>query len=247
MGNGVVRMPGAQNMPQQQGDWVWDGSNWVCDPSCDGGSGFPPFGPPVFSGPTQQPPWYPGANGGVSFGAVAPSNPVRGHMWWDGMTFWLFDGAAWVGVGGTASPPLLGVTDGSYAKAGFVGETMFQQATGSFPNTQAFTQSISTIILPPGDWNVSVFLQLVGAYTTGTYFYLNPQPAGISTSMRSVTGAISVVTGVDLTDQSITGNVAQANVKVPTLLAFTLVTNYGGATTQGTGTFIWETFARRMR
>jgi hypothetical protein len=57
----------------------------------------------VFSGPTQQPPWYPGANGGVSFGATAPPNPVRGHQWWDGMTFRLFDGAAWVAIGGTGS------------------------------------------------------------------------------------------------------------------------------------------------
>jgi hypothetical protein len=85
---------------QRDGNWIWNGSNWVCDPDCDFDSGFPPFGPPVFSGPTAQPPWYPGANGGVSFGATAPPNPVRGHMWWDGTTFFLFDGAAWVPVGG---------------------------------------------------------------------------------------------------------------------------------------------------
>jgi hypothetical protein len=57
----------------------------------------------VFSGPVNQPPWYPGANGGVSFGAAAPPNPVRGHLWWDGTTFWLFDGAAWVPIGGSSA------------------------------------------------------------------------------------------------------------------------------------------------
>jgi hypothetical protein len=87
--------------PAQQGGWWWDGSNWVCDPDC-GPPACPPFGPPVFSGPVNQPPWYPGANGGVSFGTVGPANPVRGHFWFDGTTMWLFDGAGWVSVGGTS-------------------------------------------------------------------------------------------------------------------------------------------------
>jgi hypothetical protein len=102
--NKLVRSTGA-GMPavgQRSGDWVWDGSNWVCNPDCGDDSSFPPFGPPVFSGPTQQPPWYPGANGGVSFGAVAPPNPVRGHFWWNGTLLQLFDGAAWVTIGPTA-------------------------------------------------------------------------------------------------------------------------------------------------
>jgi hypothetical protein len=102
----------------QQGNWVWDGSNWVCDPDCgNGGSGSvpapcPPFGPPVFSGPAGQPPWYPGANGGVSFGATFPPNPVRGHLFWDGSTFWLFDGAGWVVISGTGGGTNGGTTPG---------------------------------------------------------------------------------------------------------------------------------------
>lgn len=101
MANGITRARsgGVPVAGTRHGDWMWDGSNWVCDPDCNGDSGFPPFGPPVFSGPTAQPPWYPGANGGVSFGATAPPNPVRGHMWWDGIMFRLFDGAAWVDIG----------------------------------------------------------------------------------------------------------------------------------------------------
>jgi hypothetical protein len=96
---------GQQSWPApgtQDGNWVWDGSEWVCNPDCGNGygGGVPPFGPPVFSGPVSQPPWYPGANGGVSFGQTFPPNPVRGHLFWDGTTFWLFDGAAWVGLTG---------------------------------------------------------------------------------------------------------------------------------------------------
>jgi hypothetical protein len=245
MGNGVVRMPSAQNMPQQ-GGWSWDGSNWVCDPDCGQPSPCPPFGPPVFSGPTQQPPWYPGANGGISFGAVAPANPVRGHMWWDGTTFWLFDGAAWVIVGGGVQPAV-GVINGSNAKPGIVGEVLYQEVDGTFPNTAGFTQSVSALVLSPGDWNVSVFVQFVTAWTTGVYFNLSPQPVGIVSDMRCVTGALAT-TAPTFVDLSITGPVAQANITVPTLLAFSLVTNYAGAATgQPTGNFIWQTFARRMR
>jgi hypothetical protein len=100
--NQITRIPPG-SMPAvgtRDGSWVWDGSNWVCDPDCLPPAGCPPFGPPVFSGPAGQPPWYPGANGGVSFGATAPPNPVRGHFWWNGSTLWLFDGAAWVDIGG---------------------------------------------------------------------------------------------------------------------------------------------------
>jgi hypothetical protein len=143
--------------------------------------------------------------------------------------------------------PLQGVTDGSIAKAGYIGETMFTTVQGTFPNTANFTQNISALVLPPGDWDISVFVQLVAAYTSGTYFYLNPLPAGIANDMRCVTGAVNTSIGADLVDQSMTGPVAQANVTVPTLLAFTMVTNYAGATTQPAGTFYWQTYARRMR
>jgi hypothetical protein len=95
---------------QTDGMWMWDGSNWVCNPDCSQPAPCPPLGPPIFSGPAMQPPWYPGANGGVSFGALPPPNPVRGHQFWDGKTFWLFDGAAWVPIGGAV--PSNGVSPG---------------------------------------------------------------------------------------------------------------------------------------
>jgi len=44
----------------------------------------------------NSPPWYPGANAGVSFGTTAPLNPVRGHFWWNGAVLAMFDGAVWV-------------------------------------------------------------------------------------------------------------------------------------------------------
>ena len=108
-------VPSQFNAPQQ-GNWVWNGTQWVC---CDFDDsvppfpgclppGFPPPGcPPWFSG-QNSPPWYPGANAGVSFGTQPPPNPVRGHFWWNGSTLYMFDGAAWVvagGASGSVTPP----------------------------------------------------------------------------------------------------------------------------------------------
>jgi hypothetical protein len=127
MANNITRMPRQQMaMPRQQAiadpasGWTWDGSQWVCG-DCDDGS-FPcpsPF-PPAFSGPAQQPPWYPGANGGVSFGTNAPQNPVRGHFWWDGATLWIFDGAAWVDSSTGVTFPGGGGSSSSSSGAGTV-------------------------------------------------------------------------------------------------------------------------------
>lgn len=96
--------------PSVQGGWLWNGSQWICptDP-CPPFS--PPFCPPFFPPPpfipppAGQPPWFPGANGGVTFSSTPPPNPVRGHFWWDGTSLHMFDGAAWViiSTGGTGT------------------------------------------------------------------------------------------------------------------------------------------------
>lgn len=127
MANSIVRArsAGMPTVGARDGNWVWDGSNWVCDPDCNGDDGFPPFGPPVFSGPTQQPPWYPGANGGVSFGAVAPPNPVRGHFWWNGLMLQMFDGAAWVAVSSSVQVTTIQPSNPTVGTLWFNGSTLF--------------------------------------------------------------------------------------------------------------------------
>ena len=106
--NQLIRMPTPGTM---QDGWMWDGTQWVC---CDGSGGgqqpgcpppsFPPLGCfPWFPPPQGQPPWYPGANAGVSFSQDPPPNPTRGHFWWNGTKLQMWDGAAWVTVGGSGS------------------------------------------------------------------------------------------------------------------------------------------------
>lgn len=126
MSNNVVRaFPMAAPPQPSQQDWVWDGANW-CPPSCPPPSagcwptpppcppsGFPTPCPPWFPPPAGQAPWYPGANGGVSFSATPPVNPIRGNFWWDGVMLHLFDGAAWVNIGpggGTSGGAVVGTS-----------------------------------------------------------------------------------------------------------------------------------------
>lgn len=220
----------------RQGNWVWDGCRWVCEPDCD------PRRPPWLDPP--QSPWYPGANGGVSFGADPPRHPVRGHFWWDGRALRIFDGAVWESI---LSGPIRGVIDGVAAKPGEVGEVQFTRVNGTYPPTFNFTQTISAAVLPPGDWDVQIFIQLVGSFTTGAWMILSPLPLGVLSDMRVVIGGIDPGEGVEFSGSSLLGPVTQANVVVPTLLALQLTTNWIGDSGQPPGNFGCQTFARRTR
>jgi hypothetical protein len=199
--NNLVPMPPAGTM---QGSWIWDGSSWVCNPDCAPPQP-PPFGPPVFSGPTQQPPWYPGANGGVSFGATAPPNPVRGHMWWDGATFWLFDGAAWTPIGGTGSGggAATGTNPPSNPFPGqqwFNGSTLFIWDGNAWVPTSTTKSSVQATAPPnpnPGDlwfdgqvqriWSGSAWVTVGPGATVG--------PIGTTTKVLSILQSTAISLG----------------------------------------------------
>jgi hypothetical protein len=231
----------------QDGGWSWDGSNWVCNPDCPP-SQFPPFGPPVFSGPTQQPPWYPGANGGVSFGLAAPANPVRGHLWWDGTTFWLFDGAAWVSISSGASG-LKGVIDGSVAAPGMVGEILRNTVTIPVALTaNAFTTTFSALVLSAGDWDVQGRMAFSNASAGADFTYadlvlsasvgaITDGQAGIYASFGP--GAQGIAVWVNSTNQF------AVSANQPSLITGTM--QVAAATSTPTATATVLTAARRRR
>jgi hypothetical protein len=249
--NSMMRSP---PVPAQSGNWVFDpgSGQWVCSPDCSGDGGFPPFGPPVFSGPTQQPPWYPGANGGVSFGATPPPNPVRGHMFWDGTVFWLFDGAAWVNIGGLATP-IKGVVDGSLAAPGYVGEVLRNTYTANITAVagQNTTAVFVALNLTPGDWDVQGrivfeditaanqfnFMELELDSSSGTIG--NSGLVGLYAPFGPVSGG-----GGSLSQFYISTNVFQASNKTPILVSGTVTVQ---STTTPTATFSVLTAARRVR
>jgi hypothetical protein len=137
--------------------------------------------------------------------------------------------------------PMQGITDGSQAIAGNIGEVAHSVVAGTFPVTANNVQTISAIVLSPGDWDVSATCDMQGAATTGSDFALTPVPTGVLDQLSAVA---AVSTGVE--DTSLHSGVTQANIKVPTLLAFQLTTNITGAGAAA-GTFNFTTFARRRR
>jgi hypothetical protein len=142
--------------------------------------------------------------------------------------------------------PMQGVTDGSDAKAGYIGEYLIFNGSMAFAANPAVTQQVLSVgVIPPGDWNLTSFMTAnVAVGNAG--FNLSPQPPGLSNIMHGAIwfGAVATQTAQDI---AFNGQNARASVTVPTLLPFmvTVGQNTDAALTAGTATLTVE--ARRMR
>lgn len=257
MASNVVRaFPAAMPPQPSQQDWMWDGANWVwcgCPPSpcppmpspppCPP-SGFPTPCPPWFPPPAAQAPWYPGANGGVSFSATPPVNPVRGHFWWDGTTLHLFDGAAWVDVGGGGSGAK-GVVDGSVAAPGQIGELItytFSQPFAVSPSNQTF--SVSGMVVPPGDWDIWAW-GACNVYVQTVEFYSTTVPTGMSSELEAYDSAVILGgTGTVQVSARVVSPTVRGTFSVATPIPITLLVQQ---TVGSAGTFTLNMSARRVR
>lgn len=136
--------------------------------------------------------------------------------------------------------PLIGVTNGSQAQPGQVGE--YVEIEVSVPYTAATqTQTVTMGILQPGDWDVWQFCSFT-TYVTGAQFNLAPVPAGFShilfgASEASGSGTVGIV---------VVSAAAQASISVPTLVVFSLTTN-GTSAGPAAGTANMFFCARRRR
>lgn len=156
---------------------------------------------------------------------------------------------------GTPSGPIKGDTSGTAALPGDVGEFISGLVNGAF-TAGLQTQSVSGLILQPGDWDVqasATFNAAAGGTLTlaGALFVLNPVPAGAS-NLYTVNDA--TITGlaagtVPTADANGWAQLVSPRTRIvtatPQLLAFSLSTNIGGAGAAGTFSFL--TTARRMR
>ena len=144
------------------------------------------------------------------------------------------------------SGPILGVTDGSNAQPGQVGEFVTGTASLAYAANPAITQNVnSLIVLQPGDWDVRAFGQTSSAFGVAQ-FYLSPVPAGLSNEMNAVVFESTAVGGV-LSWDTLVSATARASVKVPTLLAFAMAVNQSIASGLPAGTFTMWVEARRVR
>lgn len=120
--------------------YEWDGVKWSLVPG--GGSG---------------------GGASVEIGDTAPTNPVIGNLWWDTVSAQLFiwDSTQWVVVtnqppsgGGGASGPVMGITDGSEAGPGEVGEYLSVAPGGSIAIQPSTFTVVAQLELTPGDWDI---------------------------------------------------------------------------------------------
>lgn len=116
--------------------------------------------------------------------------------------------------------PIIGVTDGSDAGPGEVGEFITAQGSMSYaPYPTDTANSISLIVVQPGDWDFTIsasFSTLIG----GAVFELRPWPViGMSNQMVGYMSSVGDVPGIDF-GTLIIGQSARGSFSVPTLLAF---------------------------
>ena len=240
----LAPMPGSlwwDTISGQMFIWYTDptSSQWVL---CNVPEPGPP-GPPGIEGPQGDK----GDKGDVGdAGGTAhidvdpPSGVADGALWFDAGSAQLFlryEGQ-WV-VANVPPPSRQGVIDGSEPAPGEIGELL--TATGTNANVPINSyQSVCSMTLPPGDWDVTGHVRFYGA-TTLTYALV-----GINTSAGG-TGAWDILNGyhgaASINQLGFTAPVSRINVSAPTqvyLIAY--ISNSGGAAS-------WDGWmrARRMR
>jgi hypothetical protein len=133
--------------------------------------------------------------------------------------------------------PLQGVTDGSDAKAGQIGEWIQMIQNFTVPITDQ-TITLSMGVLSPGDWTCFGH-GFCSVQILALNFALVPQPTGFSNNMGGGVGSPAV-------SVSIPSATARASLTVPTLVPFQ-ITTYPVTTgpVAGAGQFIFA--ARRDR
>jgi hypothetical protein len=121
-----------------------------------------------------------GAAARVTIGDVAPSSPHNGDMWFDSVGsqtyIWFTDAnsSQWVianNFSGGAYLPKQGVTDGSDAPTGQIGEVISSLNATAVTLTSGTTANVASISLTPGDWDVQGEVWILFGAGGGTSAY----------------------------------------------------------------------------
>lgn len=141
--------------------------------------------------------------------------------------------------------PIVGVTDGSDAQPGMVGEFIYATADvpyAAYP-TQTVNPAVAPLVIPPGDWDVWGRLVMTGGFGVGAFFITTP-PAGMSNNMGGWTGVYD--NGTTVTSAWVIGMTARASFSTPTLPVFTVIVDQSSDASLGAGTAqLWLEGRRR--
>lgn len=194
MSNGNVTPIRQDQMPSQQ-DWT-GGDGW------QGGWGWGPAPSPNWGHP---PPWFGGHHHGCCCPRCMPQacvpcppRPICG--------------------------PIIGVTDGSDAAPGMVGEFRQFEVDVPFAAYPVVTQTnVAVGVIQPGDWDLTATLGPQGGSLRAVDFFLDPLPLGMLNEMRGVLW-VSIPGGGNCTihDSVVDGQTSRGTFAVPTLLAFSV-------------------------
>jgi hypothetical protein len=129
----------------------------------------------------------------ITVGVIPPLAPTVGALWWDSngaqLYIWYSDGTSsqWVPsvnqLGGNFQP-LTGVTDGSDAGAGNVGEVISTVVPSpGITLTGSTVTNAMSLPIPPGDWDVQADVWFaIGGGATSIQANISPTSAGIPTA-----------------------------------------------------------------
>lgn len=139
-----------------------------------------------------------------------------------------------------------GVTDGSLAKAGMVGERIQQSSSGTFTGNP-YSTVVPAVTVPAGDWSIQAQLAIADTSSAGGYFYegllelLGPTNNILGTSLLQVTPmANNGFAAINANTQ-----VFPFNVSVPTIISAQIkVVGYAPTTP---GNWAIAVYGRRVR
>lgn len=173
--------------------------------------------------------------------STGPGSNIRASVvpggWFGG---WLGVSPYWHNVGGGACGPW-GVTDGSDAQPGEVGEFIHLKSLPGFsltPNV-AFHQAVTSGVLPPGDWDCWAYCGFSTVLQEASLL-LDPLPAGFTNNML----AFSTIVPVTLEGVLLVSLMARALTAAPSMIVWDLGVL---STTAVTGQAELEFYARRRR
>lgn len=147
--------------------------------------------------------------------------------------------------------PIVGVTDGSDAAPGMVGEWQTFSQNITFP---AYPGNLTTVVplavMQPGDWDFHAHCGPQGGNLRAVDFLLDPVPLGMGGDAMRGTLFITVAQSgmfCGLNDSVVVSQRARGTFAVPTLMAFTLILDNSGDPTSVSSFVELGLTARRMR